>query len=67
MKMGLMDRLAVREGTPFRRTREEAPAQAPECRIAEPYEDDPMSSARGLVYGVFLGAIMWGLIFWLLI
>ena len=65
--MGLMDRLAVREVVPFREAREEGPARDPECRLAEPYEDDPVSSARGTVYGVFLGAIMWGLIFWAVI
>ena len=65
--MGLIDRLAVREGPPSIRRREEAPAQTPECRIAEPYEDDPLSAARGAVYGVLLGAIMWGVILWLLV
>ena len=65
--MGLIERLAVREVLPSLRRREEVPAQAPEGRIAEPYEDDPLSAARGAVYGIFLGAIIWGVILWLLI
>jgi len=64
--MGLIEHPAVREGLPFHRRRDEAPAPAPERRIAEPYDDDPLSAARGMVYGVLLGAIIWGVIIWLL-
>jgi len=62
--MALMDRPIAEDDLLLYERQENAPAQSPGAGIAEPQSDDPLAPARGTVYGVALGAILWILILW---
>lgn len=59
--------LEISTATGIAESDNDSPARRLEAAIAEPYEDDPLASARGTILGVTFGAIVWGVILWLLV
>jgi hypothetical protein len=65
--MGLLNRSATQEELLSHETQSEAPADSEWVKTAHLDDDsDPLSAARGVVWGVLLGGIIWVVILWVL-
>ncbi len=65
--MGLLKNLTTQEELLFHERQSEAPVEGGWAKTADLGDDsDPLSGARGAVWGVILGSIVWAAFLWTL-
>ena len=66
--MGLLNRLATRDELFPHETQSEMPVESEWAKTTHLDDNsDPLSAARGAVWGMFLGGIIWAVILWVLL
>ena len=66
--MNLVERTPTQDELLSHETQSEMPVESEWAKTAHLDDDsDPLSAARGVVFGVFLGGIIWAVILWVLL
>ncbi len=66
--MSLVERTPTQDELLSHETQSDMPAESEWAKTIHLDDDsDPLSAARGVVLGVFLGGIIWAVIFWMLL
>ena len=67
-QMGLVEQTPIQEELFFEGKQSEAPEECQKTKTADLGNDsNGLAAARGVVWGVFLGGIIWAVILWVLL